>query len=238
MAGVHAKIAELNERLQQDDVRLVPYLDRSNLVEATVEKVSHTVFQGIGLVFIVLLLFLGSPRSALIVGITVPFAMCVAFALMNLTNIPANLLSLGAIDFGIIVDGAIVMCEAILRRREAKPTEPLTEADALEAALQVARPIFFSPHHNCRLYPAVRFPTSGGQAVLANGLCSRLRSAWSARMALTLIPGLAYLAYRRPRRLFHNPVVAWLEGTIGLRSRGRCGGPGLPMRSARWRPSP
>src|SRR5712691_3996536 len=142
--GVHAKVAELNERLQDDDVQIVPYLDRSTLVDATIDKVSHTVFQGIGLVLIVLILFLGSPRSALLVGITIPFAMLAAFILMHVTKIPANLLSLGAIDFGIIVDGAIVMTEAILRRRETKPNEPLTLGDARGAALQVARPIFFA----------------------------------------------------------------------------------------------
>ena len=86
----------------------------------------------------------GTPRSALIVGLTIPFAMLVAFTLMNLTKIPANLLSLGAIDFGIIVDVSIVMTEAILRRREAKPAEPLVEADVRDAALQVAQPIFFA----------------------------------------------------------------------------------------------
>src|SRR5580700_7141362 len=105
--GVHAKVAELNERLKADDVRIAPYLDRADLVDATVDKVSHTIFQGIGLVLIVLILFLGSPRSAVIVGLTIPFAMMMAFILMSLANIPANLLSLGAIDFGIIVDGAI-----------------------------------------------------------------------------------------------------------------------------------
>src|SRR5205807_10366691 len=124
--------------------QIVPYIDRSNLVDATIDKVSHTVLQGVGLVLIVLMLFLGTPRSALIVGITIPFAMVSGFILLHLTTIPANLLSLGAIDFGIIVDGAIVMTEAILRRREARPNEPLTEADAREAALQVARPIFFA----------------------------------------------------------------------------------------------
>src|SRR5215467_2816395 len=114
--GLHAKVAELNDRLKDDDVRIVPYLDRSDLVDATIDKVSHTILEGVGLVIIVLILFLGSPRSAVIVGI----------------------------DFGIIVDGAVVMAEAILRRREAKPTEPLTEADVREAATQVAGPIFFS----------------------------------------------------------------------------------------------
>src|SRR5258708_7877829 len=126
--GIHAKVAELNKGLKAEDVQIVPYLDRSSLVNATVDKVSHTIFTGIGFVLIVLILFLGTPRSALIVGLTIPFAMLVAFTLMNLTKIPANLLSLGAIDFGIIVDASIVMTEAILRRREAKPHEPLLQA--------------------------------------------------------------------------------------------------------------
>jgi hypothetical protein len=99
MDGIHAKVAELNARLKSNDVRIVPYLDRSDLVDATVSKVSHTILQGVGLVLIVLILFLGSVRSALIVGITIPFALVTAFILMHLTKIPANLLSL-AIDFG------------------------------------------------------------------------------------------------------------------------------------------
>ena len=107
-------------------------------------EVGETIFQGIGLVLVVLILFLGSVRSALIIGITIPFAMFTAFILMNFLKIPANLLSLGAIDFGIIVDGAIVMTEAILRRREADPDRPLTEADVAVAAHQVARPILFA----------------------------------------------------------------------------------------------
>ena len=159
LEGVHAKVAELNERLKAEDVQIVPYLDRSDLVDATVDKVSHTIFQGIGLVLIVLILFLGSPRSALIVGITIPFAMLIAFILMNLTKIPANLLSLGAIDFGIIVDGAIVMTEAILRRREAKPSEPLTEADVARGrASGRAADLLRDADHHHRLSSAVRVP--------------------------------------------------------------------------------
>ena len=210
--GVHAKVAELNERLKAEDVRLVPYLDRADLVDATVDKVSHTIFQGIGLVLIVLILFLGSPRSALIVGITIPFAMFVAFALMNLTKIPANLLSLGAIDFGIIVDGAIVMTEAILRRREAKPNEVLTETDAREAAHQVAGPIFFATAIIITAY----IPLFAFQRVEAKLFSPMAYAVGYAQLgalvfALTLIPGLAYLAYRKPRPVFHNPVLLRLE---------------------------
>src|SRR5262249_57694538 len=109
---------DLNDRLKAEDARLMPYLDRSNLVDATIEKVSHTILRGIGLVLLVLVLFLGSPRSALIVAVTIPFALATPFITIKLTNIPPNLLSLGAIDFGIIVDGAIVMTDAILRRRD------------------------------------------------------------------------------------------------------------------------
>jgi len=130
MDGVHVKVAELNDRLKSEGVQIVPYIDRSDLVDATIDKVSHTVFVGAGLVLVVLIAFLGSLRGAFIVGITIPFAMAVTFIMMHVTNIPANLLSLGTIDFGIIVDGAIVVTEAMLRRRESKPKEPLTQDDA------------------------------------------------------------------------------------------------------------
>jgi len=212
LEGVHAKVAELNERLKGEDVQIVPYLDRSDLVDATVDKVSHTIFQGIGLVIIVLLLFLGSPRSALIVGLTIPVAMMVAFILMSFTNIPANLLSLGAIDFGIIVDGAIVMMEAILRRREAKPDEPLTEAEVREAARQVARPIFFATLIIITAYLPL-FALQRVEAKLFYPMAYAVGFAQFGALvfALVLIPGLAYLAYRKPRRIFHNPVLPWLE---------------------------
>lgn len=212
LADVHAKVAELNGRLMADDVQLVPYLDRSTLVDATIDKVSYTVFEGIGLVLIVLILFLGSPRSALLVGATIPFAMAIAFILMKHTNISANLLSLGAIDFGIIVDGAIVMTEAILRRREAKPNRPLTEDDVDEAARQVARPIFFS---TCIIIAAY-LPLFAFQRIEAKLFHPMAYAVGYAQLgalafALLVVPGLAFLAYRVPRRVFRNPALYWLE---------------------------
>ena len=212
LKGVHAKIAELNERLKTDDVQIVPYLDRSTLVDATIDKVGHTVFAGIGLVLIVLILFLGSPRSALIVGITIPFAMVVAFILMYHAGISANLLSLGAIDFGIIVDGAIVMTEAILRRREAKPNEPLTESDVREAASQVARPIFFATAIIITTYlPLFAFQRIEAKLFYPMAYAVGYAQFGALAFALLVVPGLAYLAYRRPRRVLHNPVLDWLE---------------------------
>jgi heavy metal efflux system protein len=212
MIGIHDKVAELNQRLKADDVRIVPYLDRSNLVDATVDKVSRTVLQGIGLVLIVLLLFLGSARSALIVAVTIPFALATAFIMMRLTNIPANLLSLGAIDFGIIVDGAIVMTDAILRRREAKPDEPLTEEDAIAAARQVARPIFFATLIIIAAYlPLFAFERVEARLFYPMAYAVGFAQLGALLLALTLVPGLSYLAYRKPRRVFRNPILGWLE---------------------------
>jgi cobalt-zinc-cadmium resistance protein CzcA len=212
LEGVHAKIDELNARLALEGVRIVPYLDRTTLVDQTVDKVSHTVFQGIGLVLIVLILFLGSPRSALIVGATIPFAMVVAFIIMNHTHISANLLSLGAIDFGIIVDGAIVMTEAILRRREAKPNEPLTEEDARAAARQVARPIFFATAIIITTYlPLFAFQRIEAKLFYPMAYAVGYAQFGALLFALAVVPGLAYMAYRRPRRVFRNRVLEWLE---------------------------
>ena len=107
-------------------------------------RVGHTLLEGMGLVLIVLILFLGSARAALMVAVTVPFSLLFAFICMRFTNIPANLLSLGAIDFGIIVDASIVVMENILRHREENPDWVMSEDDAVASAIQVARPIFFA----------------------------------------------------------------------------------------------
>jgi len=228
LEGVHAKVAELNQRLAADDVRIVPYYDRSDLVDQTISKVSHTIFQGIALVFIVLILFLGSPRSALIVGITIPFAMMTVFILMNLLKIPANLLSLGAIDFGIIVDAAIVMTEAILRRRETNPNEPLAESDVRAAALQVARPIFFATLIIITAY----LPLFAFQRIEAKLFYPMIYAVGFAQfgalfLALSLVPGLAYLAYRKPRRVFHNFVLGWIEAGYRRTLQGSLSRPGI-----------
>jgi cobalt-zinc-cadmium resistance protein CzcA len=212
LAGLHAKIDELNARLKADDVRIVTYLDRTSLVGATVDKVRGTIVAGIGLVLMVLILFLGSARSALIVGATIPFAMVATFILMHHTGVSANLLSLGAIDFGIIVDAAIVMTEAILRRREAKPTELLTEADVREAARQVARPIFFSTAIIITTYlPLFAFNRIEAKLFYPMAYAVGYAQLGALAFALLVVPGLAYAAYRRPRRLWRNPVLEWLE---------------------------
>ena len=121
LKDVHKAVDELNGDVLPEGVSIHPFMDRTDLVGTTLHTVSRTLLEGMLLVLLVLILFLGSWRGALLVALTIPLSLLVAFILMKVTDIPANLLSLGAIDFGILVDGAIVMMETILRNAKAVP---------------------------------------------------------------------------------------------------------------------
>ena len=143
LRAVHAKVAQLNGGLLPPGVQIVPYLDRSDLVQHTTHTVLHNLAEGMLLVTIVLFVFLGNVRSALIVAATIPFSLLFASILLDLRQIPANLLSLGALDFGMLVDGSVVMVENLLRRVSSRGDATLTETIA-EAAHEVQRPVFFA----------------------------------------------------------------------------------------------
>src|ERR1700674_1596949 len=113
LAGIHAKVKELNDRILPPGVKVVPFIDRSDLVHFTTHTVLHSLTEGIILVVIVLFLFVGNARGAIIVAITIPFALLFAAMFLNLRGIPANLLSLGALDFGMVVDGTVVVIEKV-----------------------------------------------------------------------------------------------------------------------------
>ena len=113
--GIHEKVEELNDHILPPGVKIVPFLDRSDLLHYTTHTVLHNLTEGIILVVIILFLFLGNVRGALIVALTIPFALLFASICLDLRHIPANLLSLGALDFGMVVDGAVVMVENIVR---------------------------------------------------------------------------------------------------------------------------
>jgi cobalt-zinc-cadmium resistance protein CzcA len=212
LQGIHATVSSLNRKLAAEDVRIVPYIDRDDLVQATVHKVRHTVVEGVGLVCLVLILFLGSPRSALIAAVTIPFSLVVVFILMHLTKTPANLFSLGAIDFGVIVDGAIVVTETILRRREAHPTTTLSPEEVLEATAKVARPIFFATLIIITAYlPLLAFEHAEGKLFAPMAYTVGFALIGALLTTLVLIPGLAYLAFRKPHKLFHNRPLEWLQ---------------------------
>ena len=209
LLGVHQKVEQLNRQLANRGVKIVPYIDRDDLVKATIEKVGRTIAEGITLVFLILILFLGSPRSALVVAVTIPLALVAVFSLLNLTHVSANLLSLGAIDFGILVDGAIVVTESVLRRREAMPAEEMAESEAKAAVLQVTRPIFFSSLIIITAYLPL-FSFERAEAKLFTPIAYTMGYALFGALltALALVPGLAYFAFRSPGRVYHN---RWLE---------------------------
>lgn len=211
LEGVHAKVEQLQKKLTPMGVKIVPYIDRDDLVKLTVSKVSHTVLEGIGLVCIVLILFLGSPRSAIVAAVAIPIALVTVFIIMAATKMPANLFSLGAIDFGIIVDGAIVVMEAILRRREETPDVELSEEDVLETTGQVARPIFFATLIIIAAYlPLFAFQRAEGKLFTPMAYTVAYALLGALICALVLIPGLAFAALRKPRKVFHNRPLLWL----------------------------
>src|SRR5208282_2687981 len=213
LEGVHRKVEELNSKLLPPDVKVVPYLDRTELVHTTLHTVSRTLLEGMTLVVLVLVLFLGSVRSAALVALTIPVSLLWAFVLMHYTRIPANLLSLGAIDFGIIVDGAIVLMEVILRRHEQHPDQELTEKTALEAALEVAKPMFFATLVIITAYlPLFAFERVEKKLFTPMAFTVGYSLFGALLFALAVVPALAYLTYRRPGKTWKNPVFEWLRG--------------------------
>lgn len=209
MEGVHKAVDELNNGGLPDGVKIVPYLDRTTLVNTTINTVSHTLLEGVILVLIVLIVFLGNWRGALLVAITIPLSLLIAFILMHLTKIPANLLSLGAIDFGIIVDGAIVMMETILKTREDNETRELKFAAIHLKVLQVARPVFFATLIIITAYlPLFAFERVEKKLFTPMAFTVSYALIGALLVALILIPGLAYAIYRKPHKMYHNK---WLE---------------------------
>ncbi|BFO64717.1 efflux RND transporter permease subunit [Chryseobacterium sp. KCF3-3] len=209
LEGVHEAIEELNNETLPPGVKIHPFLDRTDLVKTTLTTVSHTLTEGIVLVIIVLIVFLGSWRGALLVAITIPLSLLIAFILMQFTNIPANLLSLGAIDFGIIVDGAIVMLETILKKREENSEETLEEKTITQRVIEVAKPIFFSTIIIITAYlPLFAFERVEKKLFTPMAFTVGYALLGALAVALILIPGLAYVIYRKPQKIYHNK---WLE---------------------------
>jgi heavy metal efflux system protein len=145
LAGIHEKVNELNDRILPPGVKVVPFIDRSDLVHYTTHTVLHNLTEGIILVVVILFLFLGNVRGALIVALTIPFALLFAATCLRLKGIPANLLSLGALDFGMVVDGAVVMVENIVRHMSHPEASFKTPLERIrDAAHEVQRPVFFA----------------------------------------------------------------------------------------------
>ena len=213
LARVREAVTELNESELPPGVKVVSFYDRQHLVDATLDTVSHSVLLGVTLVVLVLLLFLGRPATALLVAATIPFALLFALLLMYLTGIPIGLLSIGAIDFGIIVDGAVIVAENIARRlgqaseREGRPD---VRRVVLAAAKEMERPVFFSVLMIAVAYlPLLSLTSIEGLLFRPMALTMVYALAGSLLFALFVIPALATLLFRAGYREWENPVLKW-----------------------------
>ncbi len=202
---INKVVVELNNNILPTGIKIHTFYDRTELVDATLHTISHTLLFGILLVIGILIIFLGSPKGALLATITIPVSLLISFILMWLTDIPANLLSLGAVDFGIIVDGTIVMMETILRKREENPNEPLDKSSIVKRATEVAKPIFFATLIIIIAYLPL-FAFDRVERRLFTPMAFTLSFALLGAMlsALILIPGLAFSVYRRPQKVYQN----------------------------------
>jgi len=212
LVRIHEKVKDLNERILPHGVRIVPFLDRSVLVHFTTETVLHNLAEGIILVAIILFLFLGNARGALIVALTIPFSLLFASICLDLRKIPANLLSLGALDFGMVVDGAVVMVENIVRHmsRRGGDARPALER-VREAAFEVQRPVFYAIGIIITAYLPI-FTLQSVEGRLFKPM------AWTVAFALlgalifsiVLAPVLASFLFRGDIKEWHNPVLIFL----------------------------
>ena len=145
LRAIHRKVKEINDHILPEGVKLVPFLDRSDLTRFTTDTVIRNLTEGFILVALILFLFLGNVRSALIVALTIPFSLLFASICLDLRKIPANLLSLGALDFGMVVDGAVVIVENIVRHLSHPEGETKSVRDRIRAAAhEVQRPVFYA----------------------------------------------------------------------------------------------
>ena len=204
------KIVELRESELPEGIQLRPLYDRSFLIDHSLETVAHTLFEGISIVVILLIFFLGSVRSAVVVALTIPFSLLFAFILMRLTGIPANLLSLGAIDFGIIVDGACLMAEHLIRKYRTATLEEKKQGIikiTLQAAQEVGREIFFSVTIIILAYmPILLMTRVEGKLFSPMALTLAFAVIGSMLAALTFIPVLISFSYKKDLANLEKPM--------------------------------
>ena len=212
LKGLEAKVKEMNDHILPAGVKIVPFIDRSDLVHFTTHTVLHNLAEGFVLVVIVLMMFLGNVRGAIIVALTIPFSLLFASILLQARHIPANLLSLGALDFGMVVDGTVVMVENIVRHLSYREHGNASAADRIRlAAHEVQRPVF---------YAIIIIITGYLPIFTLQRVEGRLFSpmAWTVAFALlgavlfsmTIAPVLCSFLFRREVREWQNPLLVWV----------------------------
>jgi heavy metal efflux system protein len=211
LKSIEAKVKEINDHILPKGVRIVPFLDRSDLVHLTTHTVLHNLTEGIVLVSIILLFFLGNVRGAIIVAITIPFALLFASICLDLSHIPANLLSLGALDFGMVVDGAVVMVENIVRHLSHKDDGRSAQEKIKEASHEVQRPVFYAIAIIITAYLPI-FTLESVEGRLFKPLAWTVAFALLGALLFSIVvaPVLSSILFRRGAKEWHNPLMEFL----------------------------
>ena len=212
LKGIHEEVDKLNHGILPRGVKVVPFLDRSDLVRFTVDTVERNLTAGIILVAIILFLFLGNVRGAIIVSLTIPFGLLFAAICLDLSHIPANLLSLGALDFGMLVDGSVVMIENIIRHLARKEDRRSPAIKIQNAAHEVQRPVFFARAIVITSYLPI-FTLQAVEGRLFKPM------AWTVSFALlgallfsiVIAPVMASFLFSKGARDWPNPLMQWLK---------------------------
>ncbi len=224
--GIHEKVDQLNNQILPEGVKLIPMLDRSDLLHFTLHTVLHNLGEGMILVTIILLLFLGNIRAALIVAVTIPFSLMFASIWLNLAKIPANLLSLGALDFGMMVDGAVVMVENIVRHLNHRQSASngsdasagrgtvivKSPAEAIrEACHEVQRPVFYAIAIIITAYMPI-FTLQRVEGRLFKPMAWTVAFALLGALTYSILvaPVLSSWLFSKGVKEWHNPVMAFL----------------------------
>jgi len=210
--GIHKKVQELNDHILPQGVKLVPFLDRSDLVHFTTHTVLHNLTEGIILVVIILFLFLGNIRGAIIVALTIPFALLFSASCLKLKGIPANLLSLGALDFGMVVDGAVVMVENIVRHLSHPDTYNRTVKQRIfDAAHEVQRPVFYAIAIIITAYlPIFTLQRVEGRLFRPMAWTVAFALLGALLFSMLVAPVLASFFFPNGTREWRNPLMTWL----------------------------
>ena len=211
LQGIHAETEKLNNGILPKGVKVSPFLDRSDLVKFTVDTVENNLSAGVILVVIILLAFLGNVRGAIIVALTIPFALLFAAICLDLAHIPANLLSLGALDFGMVVDGSVVMVENIVRHLS-QSEDGRTPADRIrDAAHEVQRPVFFARGIIITSYlPIFTLEAVEGRLFKPMAWTVTFALVGALVFAILIAPVMAGLAFRKGAKEWENPLMRWL----------------------------
>jgi len=213
LRAIHAKVAELNDHLLPPGVKIVPFLDRSDLVHLTTHTVLHNLTVGMLLVSVILFFFLGNIRGAFIVALTIPFSLLFAAICLDLNKIPANLLSLGALDFGMVVDGAVVIIENIVRHFGLPENAPKTPLERIrDSVSEVLRPVFFAVAIIISAYlPIFTLQSVEGRLFKPMAWTVSFALLGALIFSLLIAPVLALLQFSHGVREWHNPVMQFLK---------------------------